>query len=538
MDTGLAAEPAAAKLGQDPPLPTPHTLAQKPLCTPSGLPPGPSTTPLRPGGRPPTGIGLLLPDGPVHGAWTPQSRGHWGWGYPTRSPTSLESRRPRAPRAPPGPAQPPNFGPAAARSRRTCPPAERSVQRPNKSARGPGTPRELLAPPHPAPLPTRRRPRPAPRGTLTGSLAATRTPAGETEERPPRGLRSLTRQRVPEASATDRVPPTPTRTYRSWRQERPRVRHGARAPGGAATSDSVAPSAHSPASRARDPLSNLRRADNSWMERRPVTPVAPPDQGRDGQRRGGAESGDAGARGGLHGWDLRLPAVGRTLPLAVLPGRTWALGRRGFWTLSGGTKEGCSGSELPVMGGMPAKAGALRITEGAALPGAWEERLKPQSPHPASEPPWPGTARGRQCRCQAWSRRPRHPAGHLPEVTPVQVKVVGLERSPGEELASGSGPTAPLWAGARGRRERASQAAICKMGGERGGIGPPPAGDKLFSLLFTLSAPPVTDGPGQAPQRQVPLGKAEHTSVLLRLHGDQLASHCGVGPEPLSRLDA
>ena len=58
----------------------------------------------------------------------------------------------------------------------------------------------------------------------------------------------------------------------------------------------VAPSAHSPASRARDRLSNLRRAGNSWMESWPVTPVAPPEQGRVGQPRGGERSGDAGVR--------------------------------------------------------------------------------------------------------------------------------------------------------------------------------------------------------------------------------------------------
>ncbi|XP_064334833.1 proline-rich protein HaeIII subfamily 1-like [Camelus dromedarius] len=75
--------------------------------------------------------------------------------------------------------------------------------------------------PRPAPAATRH-----PAGPAQALGAATRTPAGEIEEQPPRGLRSLTRQRVPEASATDRVPPTPTRTYRSWRQERPRLRHG------------------------------------------------------------------------------------------------------------------------------------------------------------------------------------------------------------------------------------------------------------------------------------------------------------------------
>lgn len=42
-----AAEPAAATLSQDPPLPTPHTLAGKPLHTPSGPPPGPSAAPAR-----------------------------------------------------------------------------------------------------------------------------------------------------------------------------------------------------------------------------------------------------------------------------------------------------------------------------------------------------------------------------------------------------------------------------------------------------------------------------------------------------------
>lgn len=52
----------------------------------------------------------------------------------------------------------------------------------------------------------------------------------------------------------------------------------------------------SPASRAQDPLSSLCCAGNSWMERWPVTPVAPPEPGRDGQRREGARSGGAGVR--------------------------------------------------------------------------------------------------------------------------------------------------------------------------------------------------------------------------------------------------
>lgn len=42
-----AAEPAAAELSQDPPLPTPHTLARKPLHTPSGPPPGPPLPSVR-----------------------------------------------------------------------------------------------------------------------------------------------------------------------------------------------------------------------------------------------------------------------------------------------------------------------------------------------------------------------------------------------------------------------------------------------------------------------------------------------------------
>ena len=93
---------------------------------------------------------------------------------------------------------------------------------------GPARPPAPCGPPRPAPLPARRRRDPHPAGTARALRAAARTPSWEAEQRPPRGLRSLTRQQVPEASSTDRVPSTPTSTYRSWRQERrPRVRHGA-----------------------------------------------------------------------------------------------------------------------------------------------------------------------------------------------------------------------------------------------------------------------------------------------------------------------
>lgn len=58
----------------------------------------------------------------------------------------------------------------------------------------------------------------------------------------------------------------------------------------------VAPlrAAHQP--RALRTRSALCCAGNSWMERWPVTPVAPPEPGRDGQRREGARSEGAGVR--------------------------------------------------------------------------------------------------------------------------------------------------------------------------------------------------------------------------------------------------
>lgn len=166
-------------------------------------------------------MGLLRPDGPGAPSLDAAKWGTWGLGLPRPRPDKLGVPPPRRPSRPAGP----RAAPKLPTRRRPVPavPAprtEQNLRRPDKSARGPGTPRELPAPPGACRDP-------APRGTRTSSRGATRTPAWETEERPPRGLRSLTRQRVPEASATDRVPPTPTRTYRSWRRERPRVRHGA-----------------------------------------------------------------------------------------------------------------------------------------------------------------------------------------------------------------------------------------------------------------------------------------------------------------------
>lgn len=216
-----------------------------------------------------------------------------------------------------------------------------------------------------------------------------------------------------------------------------------------------------------------------------------------------------------------------------------ALGWRGSWTLSGGAKRGCSGSELSAMRGMPAGAGAFPITEGAAWPGEWEEWLRPPSPNlepppsfravlaeqrlgptaticwkrscaspstaPGAQPSWAchrrfslpewqagqragwagavepvrtlglsptaldtdPASRGRR-RCWAWSGRPRHPARHPPlAVTPVQVKVGGPERSPGEEVVSGTRPAAPSWVGAQGRRE--SQPSAQSRAEEAGG---------------------------------------------------------------------
>lgn len=94
------------------------------------------------------------------------------------------------------------------------------------------TRQKLPSPAPPGALPARRQPRP--RTTRNGlRFPGQRHELPQGKLRPgagsglPCGLQSLTWQRVSEASAADRVPPTPTRTHRSWQQERPRVRHGA-----------------------------------------------------------------------------------------------------------------------------------------------------------------------------------------------------------------------------------------------------------------------------------------------------------------------
>lgn len=247
-------------------------------------------TPLPPP-CPPAATRLLCPDCPYAEPGR-QEAGDVGAGAaPPPPPQSWSPAAPHPSRRsrPAGP----QVAPKLHRTRR-CPrppylrPGRGSLLRPRSLRVAPG-PAETSrparpAPPHPAPAAN-----PGPRGTRSGSRAATRTPQGKL--RPgagsvPRNLRSLTPQRALEASAANRVPPTPTRTHRSWQQERPRVRHGAglrgalRPPtqahqrrGRASAGYSLLlatpgappavsplplpqspPRAHSPASRARDPL--------------------------------------------------------------------------------------------------------------------------------------------------------------------------------------------------------------------------------------------------------------------------------------------
>lgn len=55
-------------------------------------------------------------------------------------------------------------------------------------------------------------------------------------------------------------------------------------------------------------------------------------------------------------------------------------------SLEGQGRAACSRSELPVLGGMRAGAGAFRIREGTVWPDGWDERLGLPEPPPASEP--------------------------------------------------------------------------------------------------------------------------------------------------------
>lgn len=226
-----------------------------------------------------------------------RSGGHGGWRCPARAWTLLESRRPCAPQAQPGPARPPKFaGRAAAGSRPTC----------ALAGSKPAAPREVCAwprgrggnfPPQPRPLPAAV---PNPAGPARALGAATRTPVGKL--RPgarsslPRGLRSLTRQRVPEASAADRArPPDADSHPPKLAAGLPRVRHGAPGLGGAATSDpgargrGLARGERAPGGRPRCPLARTHLARQAplaqpfpqrrqlWVRRGPVTPVAPPE---------------------------------------------------------------------------------------------------------------------------------------------------------------------------------------------------------------------------------------------------------------------
>ena len=141
----------------------------------------PRLPPRLPPGRPPIRRLLLRPNS----SWSLDTA-KWGTALPT-------------PDRAVGPSRPPNFGPAAARAALPAPWAELSLLRRDKSALAPGPRRNF------PPRPYRRRRDPASPGPARALGERPRFPPGKLR-RTPRGLRSLTRQRVPEASATDRVP--------------------------------------------------------------------------------------------------------------------------------------------------------------------------------------------------------------------------------------------------------------------------------------------------------------------------------------------
>lgn len=169
----------------------------------------------------------------VRGAWTLGSRGRRGWGCLERA---GHSRRPAAPH----PKRPP-----VPRAASEVPPTRRRLRQPylrpsrsracgaGRSLRVAGRTKQKL--PSSAPLsalPARRRPRlRTKRNRLRLSEQRQGLPQWKLRlgagSEPPCDLQSLTWLRIPKASATDRVPPTPTRTHRSWQPEQPRVRHGA-----------------------------------------------------------------------------------------------------------------------------------------------------------------------------------------------------------------------------------------------------------------------------------------------------------------------
>ena len=130
-----------------------------------GLSPDPQLPPRFPPGRPPITTLLLRPNS----SWSLDTAkwGMWGWGNPAHARTILAASRGPQTSDPPPPA------PAL-----PAPWAERSLLRRDKSARSPGTPRELPAQPRLAP------PRPRTPGTRTGSRGATPIPARETAEGP------------------------------------------------------------------------------------------------------------------------------------------------------------------------------------------------------------------------------------------------------------------------------------------------------------------------------------------------------------------
>lgn len=143
---------------------------------------------------------------PAHGAWTRGSRGPRGWGCLERA---GRSRRPAAPhpKRPAGPcaaAKVPR--PADARASPTCAAAGAELAAPGDVCASPREPSRTV-PPAPRSAPA------APPDCAKAAqalAAATRASTVETEAgrwaRPPRGLQSLARLRVPRAPAAARVP--------------------------------------------------------------------------------------------------------------------------------------------------------------------------------------------------------------------------------------------------------------------------------------------------------------------------------------------
>lgn len=169
----------------------------------------------------------------MRGAWTLGSGASRGWGC-------LECIRHSLPPAAPAPPEPiPALRcPELRRTRGHLRPPylrpgwNRACSVPRSLRLAWRTRQKLPSPAPPGALPAQRRPRPRTmRNGLRLSKQRHKLPQGKLRPGAESGLpcspQSLTWQRVSEASATDRVPPTPTRTHRSWQQERLRVRYGA-----------------------------------------------------------------------------------------------------------------------------------------------------------------------------------------------------------------------------------------------------------------------------------------------------------------------